>query len=64
MAWLWTGTTFEMGEERKKRRDETPAWRSYCMQEKTAAEAEFEDWIILDKRLFEHRLPHRSMPHT
>lgn len=43
MTWLCTGTTFEMGDERKKRRDETPAWRSYRVQEKTATEAEFED---------------------
>lgn len=47
MTWLCMGATFETGDEREKRMDETPAWRSYRMQEKTAAEAEFEDWIIL-----------------
>lgn len=47
MTLLWTGATFEKGDERKKRKGETPAWRSHRMQEKTAAEAEFEDWIIL-----------------
>lgn len=33
MTWLWTGTTFEMGDERKKIRDETPAGRSHQTQE-------------------------------
>lgn len=43
MTLLWTGATFEKGDERKKRRDETPVWRSHLMQDKMAAEAEFED---------------------
>ena len=47
MTWVWTGTIFEIRDERNKRRDERPAWRSHRTQGKRAAGAELEDQISL-----------------
>lgn len=46
MTWLGAETTFEIGDERNKTRDESPTWRSHPMQGKSAEDAELK--VILE----------------
>lgn len=46
MIWFGVETTFEIGDDRNKRRDESLTWRSHLMQGKNAKEAELK--IILE----------------